>query len=87
MKSSNLADVDAEAEPPDGQLGEIEESIGAGEGDAVVGSDRRRQALDQAMAMQDGMDGAFGRDAKVLVEPADQEFADLARTPNGASRA
>ena len=32
-------DGDAKLEPPDRELGEIEEGIGAGEGDAVVGSD------------------------------------------------
>jgi hypothetical protein len=27
------------------------------------------------------MDGAFGRDSDVPIEPPDQEFADLARSP------
>jgi hypothetical protein len=38
-------------------------------------------AFDQAVAMQDRVDGALGRDAQVPVEPAYQELADLARTP------
>lgn len=29
----------AEPEPPDGELGEIEETVGGGEGQAVVGAD------------------------------------------------
>jgi hypothetical protein len=37
-------DGDAQSQPPDGQLGEIEQGIGAGEGDAVVGSDGGGQA-------------------------------------------
>ena len=37
-------DGDAEAEPPDRELGEVEQSIGTGEGDAVVGADGERQA-------------------------------------------
>jgi hypothetical protein len=37
-------DGDAEAQPPDGQFGEIEQCVGAGERDAVVGSDGVRQA-------------------------------------------
>ena len=32
-------DVDAQAQPPDGQLGQIEQGIGAGERYAVVGAD------------------------------------------------
>lgn len=32
-------DLDAEAEPPDGQTAEAEQGIGAGEGAAVVGPD------------------------------------------------
>jgi hypothetical protein len=34
----------AEPEPPDGELGEIEEAVRTGEGHAVVGPDRLRQA-------------------------------------------
>ena len=36
--------LDAEAEPPDGELGEVIVAVGAGEGDAVVGRDSIRQA-------------------------------------------
>jgi hypothetical protein len=37
-------DRDAEPQPPDGQLGEVEEGVGAGEGHAVVGANGQRQA-------------------------------------------
>ena len=36
-------DGDAEPEPPDRELGEVEQGIGTGEGDAVVGADGPRQ--------------------------------------------
>jgi hypothetical protein len=39
MARLDALDGDAEAQPPDGELGQIEEPIGAGEGDAVVGAD------------------------------------------------
>jgi hypothetical protein len=68
---------------------ELALEIGAPE---IVGGDARRQwgaagmlpsaqASDQAVAVEHGVDGALGRHAKVAVEPAHQEFADLARTP------
>src|SRR6266536_154015 len=37
--------------------------------------------LDQAMAVQHGMDGTFGRYPDVARQPADQQLADLARAP------
>jgi hypothetical protein len=42
--------------------------------------------LDQAVAIEDGMDGAFGRKAYVAGEPSHQQLADLARAPNAACR-
>jgi hypothetical protein len=33
------------------------------------------------MAVEDRMDGAFGRNPDIAVEPSDQQFADLARAP------
>ena len=45
---------DAEPEPPDGELGEIEESIGAGEGDAVVGADGSGQAAVTEESLEGG---------------------------------
>ena len=37
-------DLDAEPQPPDGELGEVEERIGACEGHTIVGADGSRQA-------------------------------------------
>ena len=51
-------DGDAEAEPPDGELGEVEERVGAGERDAVVGSDGAGQAA-VAEQVLEGCDGAL----------------------------
>ena len=42
---------------------------------------RPAAALDQAVAIENRMDGALGRHPDVAVEPPDQEFADLARAP------
>src|SRR5258708_37977671 len=42
---------------------------------------RPAAALDQAMAVEDRMDGAFGRYLDIAVEPPDQQFPDLARAP------
>jgi hypothetical protein len=35
------------------------------------------------MPMQHGVDGALGRDAQILIQAANQEFANLARAPMG----
>ena len=152
-------DGDAEAEPPDREPGEVEEGIGAGEGDAVVGADGLWQsaltkeaveggecevlpgglegfaeqqeagglvgdgegiavaavaeaelalevyapqvvggscrgeggaggvvalaalALDETVAIEDGVDGALGRQTHMAVEAADEELPDLAGAP------
>ena len=152
-------DGDAQPQPPDREPGEVEQGIGAGEGDAVVGADRdwqatlaeqpleggeggvfaggferfahqqeargmvgdgqrvaivavaelelalevgapqlvRRRAcgqrraartmpraaaaLDQPVAVENGMDGALGGDPDIAVEPPHQEFSDLAGAP------
>jgi hypothetical protein len=42
---------------------------------------RPAAALDQAMAIEDRMDGAFGRNPDIAVKPSDQQFPDLARAP------
>src|SRR3977135_1495022 len=44
MSRLDAFDRNAEAKPPDRELGEIEQGIGTGEGNAVVGADRERQA-------------------------------------------
>src|SRR5882672_2640593 len=42
---------------------------------------RPAAALDQAMAVEDRMDGALGRNPDIAVQPSDQQFPDLARAP------
>src|ERR1700688_4003658 len=42
---------------------------------------RPAAALDQAVTIENRMDGAFGRNSDVPIEPPDQQFADLARSP------
>ena len=49
-------DGDAESEPPDREPGEIEEGIGAGEGDAVVGAD----GLWQSALTKEAFEGGDG---------------------------
>src|SRR5258708_1958567 len=39
---------------------------------------RPAATLNQAMAVEDRMDGAFGRNPDIAVEPSDQQFPDLA---------
>ena len=52
-------DGDAEAQPPDGELGEIEEGVGAGERHAIVGPDRRGQATLLEELLEGGDGGVF----------------------------
>ena len=52
-------DGDAEAQPPDRELGEVEQGIGAGEGDAVVGADGQRQAALAEQALEGGNGEVF----------------------------
>jgi len=42
---------------------------------------RPAATLDQTMPVEDGVNGALGRDPDIPVQPPDQEFADLARSP------
>jgi hypothetical protein len=42
---------------------------------------RPAAALDQSVAIENGMDGALGRNPDVAIEPSDQELADLASAP------
>jgi hypothetical protein len=42
---------------------------------------RPAAALDQAVTVEHRMDGAFGWNSDVPIEPPDQQFADLARAP------
>src|SRR5678816_3318968 len=43
MAGFDALDGDAKAQPPDRECGEVEQGIGAGEGNAVVGADGERQ--------------------------------------------
>jgi hypothetical protein len=42
---------------------------------------RLAATLDQAVAIENRMDGALGRYSDIAVEPPDQELANLARAP------
>ncbi len=44
MAGLDARDGDAQTQPPDGKLGEIEEAVGAGVGNAIVGADPLREA-------------------------------------------
>jgi hypothetical protein len=46
---------------------------------------RPAAALDQAVTIENRMDGAFGRNSDVPIEPPDQQFADLASPQCGFS--
>src|SRR5712664_4404321 len=46
---------------------------------------RPAAALDQAVTIENRMDGAFGRNPDIPIEPSDQELADLASPPVGFS--
>src|SRR5437016_1027100 len=49
-------DLDTEPEPPDGELGEVEEGIRTGEGNAVIGAD----GFGQAELLENGLEHAEG---------------------------
>src|SRR5688500_14029414 len=54
MARSDALDGDAETEPPDGKLRQIEEGVRAGEGNAVVGADGGGQAALPEEALEGG---------------------------------
>ncbi len=56
MAGLDAFDGDSQSEPPDGKLREVEQAIGVGEGDAIVGADRRGQAalLEEVLEGSDG---------------------------------
>ncbi len=60
---------------------QIIRSSARGERRAARAVARPAAALDQAMAVEDRMDGAFGRNPDIAVEPSDQQLPDLARAP------
>src|SRR5208283_1976400 len=61
MTGLDALDGDAEPEPPDGELREVEERVGAGEGNAVVGADGERQAAFAKEAVERGDGEVFAR--------------------------
>ena len=54
-------DGDAQAQPPDGELGKIEQGVRAGKGDAVVGADGGGQAALVEELLEGGEGGVFAR--------------------------
>ena len=44
------------------------------------------RAADKTVSVENGVDGAFCRDPDIAWQASDKELADLAGTPNGASR-
>jgi len=52
MAGLDALDLDAQPEPPDGELGEVEEGIRTGEGNAVIGTD----GLWQPELLEDGLE-------------------------------
>jgi hypothetical protein len=79
------------AVPPIAEL-ELALEVGAPEGIGAGAFGQRRAAramarpaaaLDQAVPVENRVDGAFGRDPDIAIEPPDEEFADLAGSPMG----
>jgi len=59
MAGFDAFDVDGEPQLPDGELGQGEEPIGAGEGNAIVGPDRLGQAALAKELFECSDDGDF----------------------------
>lgn len=59
MARLDTLDVDAQAQPPYGKLGQVEQRIGAGEGNAVVGPDGGGQAALPEQLLEGGDGGVF----------------------------
>jgi hypothetical protein len=72
MRGLDALDGDAEAQPPDGEPGEVEQGVGAGERHAVVGADGGGQAA-RAEQVREGGDG--GRLARGIERFAEQQVA------------
>src|ERR1051325_7121099 len=56
----NAVDADAQAQPPDGELGEMKQATAGGEGHAVVGADGAGQAAFLKEALKGSEGGLFG---------------------------
>src|SRR6266481_1681893 len=59
MTRSDAFDGDAQAQPPDGELGEVEQRVGRGEGNAVVRTHAARQAALFKQALKGGKSKGF----------------------------
>jgi hypothetical protein len=61
-------DGDAQAQPPDGELGEVEQGVGGGEGDAVVGAYGGGQAALGEEVIEGGDGGVLADRGESLAE-------------------
>src|SRR6516165_9165221 len=61
-------DRDAESQPPDGELGEIEQAVGTGEGNTVVRADGLRQATFAEELLEGRNGGVFARRFKSFAQ-------------------
>src|SRR5579871_4433783 len=68
MAGLDAFDGDAEPQPPDGELGEIEQAVRTGERDAIVGTDRRGQAALLEELLEGGDGGVFPRRFRRLTQ-------------------
>ena len=59
MAGLDALDRDAQAQPPDGQLGEVEQGVGTGEGNAVVGANGSGQTALEEELLEGGDGGVF----------------------------
>ena len=64
MSRLDAFDRNAEAKPLDRELGEIEQASGTGEGHAVVGADRERQASLTEQSFEGRAGEVFAGDSK-----------------------
>jgi hypothetical protein len=60
MAGPNPFDADTQAQPPNRQPGEIEQAVGRGEGNAIIGADRVRQAALFKQALEGSKSGLLG---------------------------
>jgi hypothetical protein len=66
----NALDGDAEPEPPDGKPAKIEQGVGGGKGDAVIGADSGRQPALLEQALEGGKGEVFACGLEGLAQPA-----------------
>src|SRR6202012_244264 len=61
MAGPNAFDRDAEAQPPDGEAGEVKKAVGRSEGNAVIRANRQGQAAFPEQAFESGKRQVFPR--------------------------